>query len=47
MSIEQMRAVVLQAGTTRNWADKVRKMSDAQVASIYNRILNKKRNQGK
>mgnify|MGYP000984507023 FL=1 len=47
MSIEQMRAVVLQAGSTKDWAEKVRKMPDTQVVAIYNRILNKNRDQGK
>ena len=42
MSIEQMRAAisVLYKG---NWADRVEKMSDKQVAAIYQRNLDKLR----
>jgi hypothetical protein len=46
MSIEQMRAKVsvLYKG---DWADRVAKMSDAQVYSIYQRHLNKERQKEK
>jgi len=46
MSIEQMRAKisVMYQGT---WADRVAKMSDAQVYSIYQRQLNKERQKEK
>lgn len=46
MSIEQMRAKisVLYQG---NWADRVARMSDAQVYSIYQRQLNKQKQKEK
>lgn len=43
MSIEQMRKAVTEAYPGADWPFKVEKMSDKQVAAIYNRLLNQKK----
>lgn len=47
MSIEQMRAFLKKTYPSKSYADRVDKMSDAQVTAIYNRILNTVRDTGK
>lgn len=42
MSIEQMRAAVKKAYPSDSWPKKVDQMKDAQVAAIYQRLLDKK-----
>lgn len=43
MSPEQKRKFVEEAYVGPKWAAKVSKMSDAQVHSIYMRLINKKK----
>ena len=40
MSIEQMREAITKAYPGGTWAGKVAKMSDAQVAATYQRMMN-------
>lgn len=40
MSNEQKRAVVAKAYPGESWAQRVKKMSDAQVHTVYMRIIN-------
>ena len=43
MSIEQIRQYLIgRYPKSRSWAAKVKKMSDAQVYSVYLRLINKK-----
>lgn len=39
MSNEQKRVMITKAYNGTSWAEKVKKMSDAQVHSIYMRLL--------
>lgn len=41
MSPEQKRAAVAKAYPGEKWAQRVRKMSDAQVHTIHMRLINK------
>lgn len=40
MSTEQMRAAILAAYPGGNWANRVEKMPDKQVAATYLRLMN-------
>ena len=40
MSPDQMRQKILMVYPSPNWEDRIYKMSDIQVAAIYNRLLN-------
>lgn len=42
-SIAQMRAAVKDAYLKPNWHERVDKMKDAQVAAIYQRLLDQKK----
>lgn len=43
MSIEQMREKVAGAYFGPDWDARVRKMSDAQIAAVYQRLLSAKK----
>ena len=46
VSIAQMRSEVLYAYPGADWPYKVEKMSDKQIAAIYQRLMDKKRKKG-
>lgn len=46
MSIEQKRAILTKAYPGTMWAEKVAKMRDAQVHTVYMRLLNNDRLKG-
>lgn len=38
MSVEQMREAIKNAGHSRKWTEKVKRMDPAQVVAIYHRL---------